>query len=133
MPATKVVIDNITFDSKFEAAVYITLKKIDDVKIIDTHRTLLLQDSFKVYDTLKGKLTTIRKMVYTPDFIIEYKGITIAVEAKGWARPEYKMRKKLFLNKYVLTGEYQFLEVFTLKDIKKGLKHIYDLIEDGLE
>ena len=110
----KTTVDNIEFASETEAIYYKLFKKMKGVKILDIQKTFVLAPPFKYYGFNKKYEITKKSfpnMEYTPDFIIEIKGIDkpIAVEIKGHARPIYKMRKKIFIREY--SDEYYFIEL----------------------
>ena len=111
----------ITFDSKLEADIYDVFLFSDKCEIVDHHKTFEILPVIDYYNISKGKLSKLRKMDYTPDIIIRIDGVEndIAVEVKGFARPDYKMRKKLFVAKY--HTRYNFIE---LKNIEETLKFL---------
>lgn len=122
--AKKTTVDGIIFDSPLEAAHYKYLKKHPKIKIIDRQVEFSLNDKFTWLDIKPTKITkkTARKMVYTPDFLIEVEGLDklVIIETKGHARKDYMMRKKLFLMKY---PEYYFVEIGARKR-KKDIEPI---------
>lgn len=110
--AKKTTVDGIVFDSPLEAKHYKYFKNHPKIKILERQKTFNINDSFTWLDIKPKKITkkTARKMVYTPDFLIEVEGLDklVIVETKGHARKDYMMRKKLFLMKY---PEYYFVEI----------------------
>ncbi|MGX7108334.1 DUF1064 domain-containing protein [Facklamia miroungae] len=98
--AKKVVIDGITFDSKAEAMYYNHLKflkKAGVVKNFSQQVEYILQDKFEHPST--GK--TVRAIKYVPDFLIAYtNGKSEVVDVKGMQTKEFKLKAKLFINKY---------------------------------
>jgi hypothetical protein len=95
----KVIIDNIKFDSKREAARYKQLKILESSgKIVDLELQpkYILQESFKYNDQ------TIRAITYSADFryIDVSSGQLIVEDVKGMKTDVYKLKKKLFLKKY---------------------------------
>lgn len=124
MAKKKVDRHGITFDSKLEADVYDVFLYADNCVITDDHKTFEIYPVLDYYNIAKCKPRRLRRMDYTPDIIIEVDGIDlpIAVEVKGFARPEYMMRKKLFIHKY--HKEYYFIE---LKSTKEALEFIIKL------
>ncbi|EAC5123980.1 DUF1064 domain-containing protein [Listeria monocytogenes] len=113
--AKKVVIDNIKFDSKAEAAYYQQLKLLKmsgEVVSFDLQPEFILQDSFvkngKKYHAIK----------YTADFLVRYKdGHEELIDVKGMLTKEFRIKQKLFELRYMqsikclkLKGR-QFVEV----------------------
>jgi len=121
----KYIVDGIKFDSKTEGVHYQILRDHKDIKIIDRQKMFLLIDRFVFKSLPTYRLGIIRKMVYTPDFIISVKGRDklIAMETKGHARKDYMMRKKLFIHFH--GDEYDFYECKDKSDgaqLKKDLE-----------
>lgn len=113
--AKKVVIDNITFDSKAEAAYYQQLKLLKmtgEVVSFDLQPEFVLQDSFvkngKKYHAIK----------YKADFLVRYSdGHEELIDIKGMLTKEFILKRKLFEMRYMqsikclkLKGR-QFVEV----------------------
>lgn len=113
--AKKVVIDNIKFDSKAEAAYYQQLKLLKmsgEVVSFDLQPEFILQDSFvkngKKYHAIK----------YRADFLVRYKdGHEELIDIKGMLTKEFRIKQKLFELRYMqsikclkLKGR-QFVEV----------------------
>jgi len=93
------------FDSKLEGDRYLALHKREkDGEIMELHRQpkFLLQDKFRA----GGK--AIRAMHYIADFIYMEEGQVVVEDAKGMKTTDYKLKLKLFLNKY---PEIVFIEV----------------------
>lgn len=94
----KTTIDGIHFDSQKEANRYKELKlleKAEKIKNLKLQPAYLLQESFK----LKGE--TIRAIKYVADFEYETKsGELVTEDVKGVKTQVYKLKKKLFENKY---------------------------------
>ena len=110
--AKKVVVDGITFDSKKEARRYKELKLLERAGVI---KDLVLQPSFLLQDKFKYKDKTEHKIKYIADFkYLDTKtGKTVVEDVKGYKTDVYKLKRKLFLNKY--GGDYKFKEVFWWK------------------
>lgn len=97
--AEKTTVHGYTFDSKKEANYYLELKireKAGEIKNLKLQPRYLLQNAF----SYNGKLY--RKIEYIADF--EYfdisKNSIVVVDVKGFKTNVYKLKKKLFLNKY---------------------------------
>ncbi|MDR3124477.1 MAG: DUF1064 domain-containing protein [Endomicrobium sp.] len=105
--AKKVVINNITFDSKKEADRYQVLVmlekggKISDLKI---QPKFVLQDAFYVGSKKYLPIT------YTADFTYYDSDSKkeIVEEVKGFKTDDYRIRKKMFLKRY--GGSVKFIE-----------------------
>ncbi|EAG9354585.1 DUF1064 domain-containing protein [Listeria monocytogenes] len=97
--AKKVVIDNITFDSKAEAAYYQQLKLLKmtgEVVSFDLQPEFVLQDSFvkngKKYHAIK----------YKADFLVRYSdGHEELIDIKGMLTKEFILKRKLFEMRYM--------------------------------
>ncbi|EPF1989239.1 DUF1064 domain-containing protein [Listeria monocytogenes] len=97
--AKKVVIDNIKFDSKAEAAYYHQLKLLKmsgEVVSFDLQPEFILQDSFvkngKKYHAIK----------YRADFLVRYKdGHEELIDVKGMLTNEFILKRKLFEMRYM--------------------------------
>lgn len=95
----------ITFDSKKEAMRYAELKAMQDrgeISNLEIQQRFSLLDDFetKVYPT--GKMKRIQGIKYVADFCYVLKdGETkVAEDSKGFRTEVYKIKKKLFLNRY---------------------------------
>ncbi len=113
--AKKVVIDDIKFDSKAEAAYYQQLKLLKmtgEVVSFDLQPEFTLQDSFRK----NGKLY--RAIKYKADFLVRYSdGHEELIDIKGMLTKEFRIKQKLFEMRYMqsikclkLKGK-QFMEV----------------------
>lgn len=97
--AKKVVIDNIKFDSKAEAAYYEQLKLLKmsgEVVSFDLQPEFILQDSF----VKNGKLY--RAIKYKADFLVRYSdGHEELIDIKGMLTKEFRIKQKLFELRYM--------------------------------
>lgn len=94
----KTIVDGIKFDSKAEARRYVELKLMEDTGHI---KNLKLQPKFELqpkYKNNKGK--TVRAITYIADFSYIENGKSIVEDVKGVETKEFKLKKKLFENKY---------------------------------
>ena len=91
--AVKTVIDGIKFDSKAEALYYQLHKHDNGMKM---QEKFVLMDKFR----LNGK--AYREIAYKPDFTFydENGSLTKVVDVKGVLTPEFKIKSKLFANRY---------------------------------
>lgn len=111
--AQKTEIDGHTFDSKFEAEHYASLKLMERAGIISNLKLqprYLLQEGF----TYQGHKE--RKIEYVADFQYERDGRTIVEDTKSKATRTqvYMLKRKLFLFRY--GNEVTFREVFNETD-----------------
>lgn len=97
--AKKVVIDNIKFDSKAEAAYYQQLKLLKmsgEVVSFDLQPEFVLQESFRK----NGKLY--RAIKYKADFLVRYSdGHEELIDIKGMLTKEFRIKQKLFEMRYM--------------------------------
>ena len=127
----KVVIDGITFDSKDEALYYECLKdkKLKfDILDFELQPKFILQEGFKKH----GK--TFEAITYKADFrVYNLDGSSYVVDVKGMATDVFKIKYKMFCNKFdeelklisrsVKYGdEYGFIDYFELKKIRAANK-----------
>ena len=121
----KPIYDNMEFDSQLELEHYKILKEHRKVKNIKRQMTFPLKAAFSYTRFPDYKQCRFSSMVYTPDFIVEIEGVDkpVAIESKGYARGEYRMRKKLFIMMY--KDDYYFLE-------SRSKKHLIEVLE-GLD
>jgi len=94
----KTIVDGITFDSKKESERYLVLKdmlKNKEITELQLQPKFLLQDSFKY----KNKIE--RNIYYIADFSYKKDGKLIVEDVKGKKTDVYKLKRKLFLYKYI--------------------------------
>ena len=98
----RVIVDGHTFDSKREARRYQELKMLANSRIITDLR---LQPKFELIPSQRrsdGKPE--RPVVYIADFSYKDRnGNTVIEDAKGVRTAEYKIKRKLMLQKYGIT------------------------------
>lgn len=94
---TKIVVDNIKFDSNLEAIRYRQLKLLQRAKQISNLR---LQVPFLLQEGFKKNGTTHRKIEYIADFVYEENGQTVVEDTKGMKTETFKIKQKLFEYKY---------------------------------
>lgn len=94
---TKIVVDNIKFDSVLEANRYQELKLLQRAKQISNLR---LQVPFLLQEGFKKNGKTHRKIEYIADFVYEENGQTIVEDTKGMKTETFKIKQKLFEYKY---------------------------------
>lgn len=94
----KETIDGITFDSKHEASIYAELKLLERCGAI---RNLQLQVPFIILDAYEINGRKIRAVKYVADFVfINEKGEQEVWDAKGVKTDVYKLKKKMFEQRY---------------------------------
>lgn len=69
-------------------------------------------------------------MKYTPDFIFEYGGTKIIIEAKGVENDQFPIRKKLF-RAYLETIDYPviYAEIYTKRQLNEFINELKDKYE----
>ena len=100
----KVIVDNIKFQSKKEAAYYLKLKlllKSGAIKNLELQKEFILQDKFKLNKKTRRKISYIADFSYvsTSDDKLHI------VDVKGFKTDIYKLKKKLFEYKYKIEIE----------------------------
>ena len=103
--AKPTVVDNVRFDSKREAEVYVELLTLLRAGRI---KTLQLQPAFPLQPAFVSAGKTIREIDYVADFMVVWDhgnggrcaGDQTIIEVKGYKTPEYRLKLKLFLFKY---------------------------------
>ena len=94
----KVKVDGIPFDSKLEARRYKELKLLERAGRI---KDLELQPKFELIPTVRWKGKTLRVTKYIADFSYkDEKGNFIVEDVKGFETDVYKLKRKLFLQRY---------------------------------
>jgi hypothetical protein len=96
--ARKVTVDGITFDSRGEANRYGELRLMERAGLI---RDLKLQPEFTLVDAFtdaEGKRW--RAIRYRADFQYVEAGRTVVEDFKGLETATFKLKRKLFLNRY---------------------------------
>ena len=112
----KVEVDGYLFDSKREAARWHELLILLKAKQISE---LQRQVRFPLIPSRHYGKECVHACFYIADFVYEEKGNRIAEDCKGYPTAEYTIKKKLFLEKYVNTGEFIFFENGKLKKYYK--------------
>jgi hypothetical protein len=105
--AKKTEIDGITFDSKSEARRYEELKLLQRggaIKHLSLQPRFMLQEGFVNIHTGKKE----RAIEYVADFMYLEGGKVIVEDVKGMKTTDYKIKRKLFINKY--QNEYKHIE-----------------------
>lgn len=103
----KTKVDGIIFDSRKEADRWFQLQFLLKAnKISDLKR----QVKFELIKTHYYGKECIRGCSYIADFVYFEDGVKVVEDTKGYKTPEYKIKKKIFLEKYVLNGDVVFLE-----------------------
>lgn len=94
----KTIVDNIKFDSKSEANRYIELKMLEKARKISD---LELQPKFILQEKyINNKGEKIRAITYKADFCYLEGNKIVVEDVKGVETKEFKIKKKLFENKY---------------------------------
>ena len=97
---TKTVVDDMVFDSKAEARRWQQLRLMERGGIIRDLRRQVPYVLIKSFRWPSGKACP--KTVYKADFVyvIEGTGEVVVEDVKGVLTPEYKLKKKLMMEKY---------------------------------
>ena len=90
------------FDSKFEYEEWCRLKSLEKAGEISK-----LQRQVPINLTPKFKLSgiLIRESSYIADFTYQIKDTLVLVDTKGYETPDYKLKKKFLLYKYIYPNE----------------------------
>lgn len=96
--AKKAIVDGIEFDSKAEAQYYIYLnEKLNKGEI----ELIRLQPRYTLLDAFEKNGKKYRPIEYVADFEILYPDGTFEViDVKGYETPDFKIKRKLFENKF---------------------------------
>lgn len=94
---TKIVVDNIKFDSVLEANRYQELKLLERAGTITD---LELQPRFLLQDSFKKNGRTFKKIEYVADFQYIENGKTIVEDVKGLQTDVFKLKHKIFEKVY---------------------------------
>ena len=132
--ATPIVSDGIQFKSKLEGRFYNTLKDLGfNPKYEEVTFCLspTIRPTKAFYNRSVKKLgfhydmKPIRSITYTPDFIFNYKDVTVIIEAKGIENDSYPIKKNLF-RKYLETipDHVMYFEVRTKRELLEVIKII---------
>jgi len=104
--AKKVIVDDINFDSKAEAAFYRYLKllqKIGEVKSFEMQVPFILQESFG-HPTLKtkaGKPRKVSEIKYVTDFVVRFSdGTERVIDVKGVQTQVFKLKARIYIKKF---------------------------------
>jgi hypothetical protein len=96
--ARKVTVDGVTFDSRGEAKRYADLRLMEKAGLI---QNLTLQPTYTLVDAFTdahgGRW---RAITYRGDFQYTEAGETVVEDFKGLETPVFKLKRKLFLNRY---------------------------------
>lgn len=90
-------VDGIRFSSRKEAERYAVLKLLEKAGAISD---LVLQPRFTLQESFVYAGKKERKIEYVADFQYMQGGNLIVEDVKGLKTPVYKLKRKLFLNKY---------------------------------
>lgn len=118
--ATRTELDNIQFRSKLEASIYQTLRD-NNIKPDYEKLKYTLLPGFET--VVNGKKEKIRPITYTPDFSFIYDNILYIIEVKGFITDEYKLKRKLILQR-LATEPVMFYEVKSTAQMKQILNEI---------
>ena len=117
--ATAVSQDGINFRSKSERTMYNLLKESGLKFWYEPEPITLLEGFYPLpwYEGTKEHTEKIRKMTYTPDFIVEKNNHHFVLEVKGMPTDRYIVKRKLFFNYLKTQPTWHFFEVHTKRDM----------------
>lgn len=134
--ATPTEYNGIKFKSLIEAMVYKTLLQYGFEPQYE-HVTYIIWSGFRPTipfytrsDKTKQQILNLRKLVdvtYTPDFYIEYEGLKIIIEAKGFENDVWPYKFKMFrhlLEQQPDKDKYLIFEIFTKKQLLEAIEII---------
>ena len=126
--ATAVSQDGINFRSKSERTMYNLLKESGLKFWYESEPITLLEGFYPLpwYEGTKEHTEKIRKMTYTPDFIVEKNNHHFVLEVKGMPTDRYVVKRKLFLNYLKTQPTWHFFEVHTKRDMIFCIQKIKD-------
>lgn len=119
--AVKVEYDGHEFDSKTERDFYIHLMNLKIVSVIELQKTFHLLDGYEIPSIVNQKGSrTVRKKVYTPDFVCLIEGHgKVAFEVKGSVK---SIPRDLSLRRHLFESQYGIQLVIAVPDKKEGWK-----------
>lgn len=103
----KVLNEDGKFDSKYEYQEWCRLKVLERGKVISELRRQVPFDLIPTINTSAGTLSKIR---YVADFVYKEGNRWCIYESKGYKTGEYNLKKRLLIYKYVINGDYVFIE-----------------------
>ena len=135
--ATPLEYRGIKFKSKLEMVSYVTLKeaglpvKYEPRKFIlweGFRPTVPFYDRDKVTRTLKLEKKKLLPITYTPDFVFNWKGHMIVIEAKGLENEVFPIKKKMF-RAWLEENEPDslYFEIFSKRQLLQAIDIIKDL------
>lgn len=135
--ASPLEFEGISFKSKLEKTVYLTLREHNLPALYEPHKFILWQgfkpsvpfyNRDKVSRLLKLENKKLVDITYTPDFVFSYNGWLVIIEAKGLENDVFPLKKKLF-RKWL--EEHQpksiFFEVYTKRQLLQAVSIIKNL------
>lgn len=119
--AVKVEYDGHEFDSMTERDFFIYLLNLKIVSEIELQKTFHLLDGYEIPSIVNKKGSrTVRKKVYTPDFVCEIVGQgKVAFEVKGSVK---SIPRDLSLRRHLFESKYGIQLVIAVPDKKEGWK-----------
>lgn len=129
--------DGIQFKSKLEKMIYQTLKENSLPVEYEPHKFIIwegFRPSVPFYD--KDKKTRLLKLenkkiidiTYTPDFVFNYNGYLIVLEAKGLENDRFYLKKKMF-RKWLEINQPKsiYFEIYTKRQLLQAINIIKQL------
>lgn len=128
--------DGIQFKSKLEVLIYRILKekgfpvKYEPQKIAvweGFKPTIPFYNKNKVTRMLQLQMKKLMDITYTPDFMFEYNGHLIIIEAKGFVNDTFPIKKKLFRAWLEDHPNSVYFEIYTKKQLMQAVEIINNL------
>lgn len=128
--------EGILFKSQLEKMTFITLKEAgfpveyEPQKIVvfkGFKPTTPFYDKNKATRMLKLQMNKLIDITYTPDFMFEYNGHLIIIEAKGFTNDTFPIKKKLFRAWLENHPESIYFEVYSKKQVLQAIEIIKKL------
>ena len=132
MNAAEASIYGIEFKSKLEATIY---KALLDNGITPEYENRVFEFVPRLRPTVpffnriqkvfKLEMKPLQPITYTPDFVFEYNGILVIIEAKGFENDVFYLKKNLFRRYLESLSQYSmYFEVRTQKELREVIKII---------
>lgn len=128
--------EGILFKSQLEKMTFITLKEAGFPVQYEPQKIVIFKgfkpttpfyDKNKATRMLKLQMNKLIDITYTPDFMFEYNGHLIIIEAKGFTNDTFPIKKKLFRAWLENHPESIYFEVYSKKQVLQAIEIIKQL------
>lgn len=125
--------EGILFKSQLEKMTFITLKEAGFPVQYEPQKIVIFKgfkpttpfyDKNKATRMLKLQMNKLIDITYTPDFMFEYNGHLIIIEAKGFTNDTFPIKKKLFRAWLEKHPECIYFEVYSKKQVLQAIEII---------